>query len=160
MTGMKNPVVCQSMYIFKPPKIGAEVPPHQDSSFLRTEPLSCIAFWFPVDDATLENGCLWAIPGSHKVPLKTVFKKSPENTVYFDPLNSEVEWPDHDQYVPVPVNKGDVVILHGNVIHKSFANTSANSRHAYTFHVVDGDCEWNEENWLQRTTPFAPLVGQ
>lgn len=42
------------------------VPSHQDSSFLYTEPLSAVGFWFALEDCTEENGCLWFIPSSHK----------------------------------------------------------------------------------------------
>lgn len=40
--------------------------PHQDSTFLYTEPLSATGFWFALEDCTNENGCLWFVPGSHK----------------------------------------------------------------------------------------------
>ena len=40
--------------------------PHQDGTFLYNEPLRLFGFWFPIDDATEENGCLWYVPGSHK----------------------------------------------------------------------------------------------
>lgn len=40
--------------------------PHQDASYLYTEPRSLYGFWIALDDATEENGCLWFIPGSHK----------------------------------------------------------------------------------------------
>ena len=39
--------------------------PHQDGTFLNNDPLKLVGFWFPLDDATLENGCLWYVPGSH-----------------------------------------------------------------------------------------------
>ena len=53
----------QGMYIFKQPRIGTQVTPHQDGTFLYNDPLKLVGLWFPVDDATLENGCLWYIPG-------------------------------------------------------------------------------------------------
>lgn len=54
------------MYIFKQPSIGGEVAPHQDSTFLHTEPLSCVGFWWALEDADRQNGCLWGYPGVHK----------------------------------------------------------------------------------------------
>ncbi|XP_064027074.1 phytanoyl-CoA dioxygenase domain-containing protein 1 isoform X4 [Pogoniulus pusillus] len=64
--GLERPVVVQSMYIFKQPGIGGEVTPHQDATFLHTEPLGrVLGFWIALEDARLENGCLWFIPGSH-----------------------------------------------------------------------------------------------
>ncbi len=47
------------------PKIGGEVRPHQDSTFLRTDPPSVVGLWWALEDATKQNGCLWALPGAH-----------------------------------------------------------------------------------------------
>lgn len=65
--GWRDPVVPQSMYIFKQPNhIGGVVNSHQDSTFLYTDPYpTCIGLWLALDDATIENGCLWVRPGSH-----------------------------------------------------------------------------------------------
>jgi len=56
------------MYIYKNPKIGAEVVPHTDNTYLITNPLSTMGIWIALHDANIENGCLWGIPGSHKKP--------------------------------------------------------------------------------------------
>ena len=63
--GMRDPLMVQSQYIFKQPGIGGKVAAHQDSTFIYTNPLSCIGFWMALEDANQENGCLMAIPGSH-----------------------------------------------------------------------------------------------
>lgn len=63
--GFKEPSVVQSMYIFKNPRIGGEVGPHKDSSFLITNPLSVCGVWISLDSATADNGCMWGVPGSH-----------------------------------------------------------------------------------------------
>ena len=47
------------------PRIGGEVRPHQDSTFLRTEPPSVVGLWWALEDSTRQNGCLWALPGIH-----------------------------------------------------------------------------------------------
>jgi phytanoyl-CoA hydroxylase len=47
--GLEQPLLLQSMYIFKQPRIGGEVTCHQDSTFLHTEPLSCIGLWFALE---------------------------------------------------------------------------------------------------------------
>ena len=52
--GFEDPAIIQSMYIFKPPRIGGEVVCHQDSTYIYTEPESCIGFWFALEDATVE----------------------------------------------------------------------------------------------------------
>ncbi|KAL3797411.1 hypothetical protein HJC23_010537 [Cyclotella cryptica] len=78
--GWRDPVVPQSMYIFKQAGIGGEVTSHQDSSFLFTTPRqTCIGLWLALDDATLENGCLWVRPGSHREPVRRQFARNPKH---------------------------------------------------------------------------------
>jgi phytanoyl-CoA hydroxylase len=74
--GIKNPLLLQSMYIFKQPRIGGEVTCHQDATFLYTEPLKMVGLWFALEDATIDNGCLWAIPGGHRLGLKSRFVRT------------------------------------------------------------------------------------
>jgi phytanoyl-CoA hydroxylase len=64
--GFEVPLAVQSMYIFKQANIGGEVGVHQDGTFLYTEPQSVLGFWWSLDDCYKTNGCLWAVPGSHK----------------------------------------------------------------------------------------------
>jgi phytanoyl-CoA hydroxylase len=65
--GYKDPVLPQSMYIFKQPGIGGAVTSHQDSTFLHTEPRqTCLGLWLALDNADISNGCLWVRPGSHR----------------------------------------------------------------------------------------------
>ena len=73
----ERPLLIQSMYIFKQPNIGGEVTCHQDSTFLYTEPLSVVGLWFALESATVENGCLWALPGGHRLGLKSSPRKTP-----------------------------------------------------------------------------------
>jgi phytanoyl-CoA hydroxylase len=153
--GVAKPLLLQSMYIFKQPKIGGEVVCHQDATFLRTEPHSVVGLWFALQDATVENGCLWALPGHHKGPLKSRFLRGDEG------LTTEVlddsPWPEAER-VPIEARQGTLVVLHGFLPHLSGPNRSAKSRHAYTLHVIDGACRYPPDNWLQRA-PDLPLEG-
>ena len=72
--GFRDPRLLQSMYIFKQPGIGGEVICHCDHTFLWTEPQSVIGLWFAIEDATVANGCMWAVPGGHRIPVKTRFR--------------------------------------------------------------------------------------
>ena len=74
--GLADPLALQSMYIFKQPHIGGEVGCHQDATFLYTDPITVTGFWFAIEDATLDNGCLWAQPGGHRGPLRRVFQRA------------------------------------------------------------------------------------
>lgn len=68
--GYARPLPVQSMYICKQPAIGGEVVPHQDSTFLATTPKpSVFGVWVALEDADEGNGCLWALPGSHRGPV-------------------------------------------------------------------------------------------
>jgi phytanoyl-CoA hydroxylase len=71
--GLAQPQVWQSMYIFKQPGIGGEVRWHQDATFFDSTPISVTTFWFALEDATIDNGCLWVEPGGHRGPLRERF---------------------------------------------------------------------------------------
>lgn len=154
--GYDDPVILQSMYIFKPPRIGSEVYCHQDSTFLYTEPESCIGFWFALEDATTENGCMHFIPGGHKGPLKELHYRDSNGNMTFKTLD-EMPWPE-GATVPAEAKAGTLVIFDGRAPHMSGPNLSDKSRHAYTLHVIDRNSHYPAENWLQRGTNL-PLRG-
>jgi phytanoyl-CoA hydroxylase len=54
------------------------------------------------------------------------------------------------------VEKGTLVVLHGLLPHKSGANTSPRSRHAYSLHLIDGTATYPEDNWLRRSPEMPP----
>ncbi len=154
--GINEPLLLQSMYIFKQPRIGGEVTCHQDATFLYTEPMSTVGLWFALEDATLENGCLWAIPGGHKLGLKSLFRRAAEGGTRFEVFD-ESPWPENNVR-PLEVKKGTLIVLHPALPHLSRENRSAKSRHAYTLHVIDAASNYPAENWLQRSTEM-PLRG-
>ncbi len=154
--GFEDPVILQSMYIFKPPRIGGEVVCHQDSTYIYTEPESCVGFWFALEDATIENGCMHFIPGAHKSPLKKRNYRNADGTLTTETLD-DTPWPE-DQKVAAPAAAGSLVIFDGRAPHLSGPNLSDKSRHAYTLHVIDRKCHYPAENWLQRSDEL-PLRG-
>ena len=154
--GIKDPILMQSMYIFKQPRIGGEVTCHQDSTFLYTEPMSVLGLWVALQDATISNGCLYALPGGHKTGLKRKFIRNEAGGTRFEELDTS-PWPT-EGYVPLEVKKGTLVLLHGLLPHLSGPNLSEQSRHAYTLHVIDGAAQYPAENWLQRS-PENPALG-
>ena len=154
--GIGRPLLLQSMYIFKQPNIGGEVTCHQDSTFLNTEPIAIAGLWFALEDATVDNGCLWAIPGGHKLGLKSRWLRAPEGGMRFEVFDSE-PWPE-EKLVPLEVTRGTLILLHGLLPHKSRENRSSRSRNAYTLHIIDGNCRYPEDNWLQRSSAL-PLRG-
>jgi len=149
-------IIIQSMYIFKHAKIGGVVDVHQDGTFLYTEPYSCIGFWFALEDATIENGCLWAEPGGHLTSLRQRFRRNDNGGTMMDildPMPIVME-----DMIPLEVKKGTCVVLHGLLPHYSLPNTSGHSRQAYSIHLVDEKALYPQDNWLQREhLPFRKV---
>jgi phytanoyl-CoA hydroxylase len=148
--GFKQALLVQSMYIFKQPNIGGEVTCHQDSTFIYTEPTDIVGLWFALEDATIDNGCLWAIPGGHKRGLKARWIRSPLGGRMTFEIYDPDPWPENE-LVPLEVSKGSLILLNGLLPHRSFENRSPRSRHAYTLHLVHADANYPADNWLQRS---------
>jgi phytanoyl-CoA hydroxylase len=160
--GLVDPLAVQSMYIFKQPYIGGEVGCHQDAPFLYTDPITVTGFWFAIEDATLENGCLWVQPGGHRGPLRRVFQRADElgdgATRFVELDDTPLPTPPRGLF-PVVVSRGTMVVLHGLLPHWSDVNRSPVSRHAYSLHCVSAAAEYPATNWLQRPPelPFRRL---
>ncbi|WP_230407693.1 phytanoyl-CoA dioxygenase family protein [Undibacterium rivi] len=154
--GLQQPQIWQSMYIFKQPGIGGEVRWHQDATYFETDPVSVTTFWFALEDATLDNGCLWAEPGGHRTAMRERFVREGD-LVRVEKLDA-TPWPDDSTAVPLEVKAGSLVCFHGLLPHYSAPNRSPVSRHAYTLHVTDGATRYSPQNWIQRDASF-PVRG-
>ncbi|MFM9434732.1 phytanoyl-CoA hydroxylase [Janthinobacterium sp. CG_23.3] len=154
--GLAQAQVWQSMYIFKQPGIGGEVRWHQDATYFETTPISVTTFWFALEDATRDNGCLWAEPGGHRGPLRERFVRH-GGQVRIDRLDT-TPWPDDSTAVALEVKAGSLVCFHGLLPHYSAPNRSAVSRHAYTLHATDAGTAYSPHNWIQRDAAF-PVRG-
>lgn len=152
--GHEKSYLLQSMYIFKQPNIGGEVTCHQDSTFLYTDPIDIAGLWFALEDATVDNGCLWALPGGHQHGLKSRWRRSQNGGMEFEVFDRS-PWPT-DGLVPLEVPKGSLILLHGLLPHCSFENRSARSRHAYTLHLIGANVNYPVDNWLQRSNDMPP----
>ena len=157
--GLEQPQVWQSMYIFKQPGIGGEVRWHQDATFFDSTPISVTTFWFALEDATVENGCLWAEPGGHRGPLRERFLRDGDR-VTMEKLDA-TPWPIDGTAVPIEAKAGTLVCFHGLLPHYSAPNRSPVSRHAFTLHATDARSVYSPRNWIQRTDDlpvrgFAP----
>jgi phytanoyl-CoA hydroxylase len=153
--GLERPLLVQSMIIFKQPFIGGEVGAHQDHTFLWTDPPSVTGYWFALEDATVDNGCMWALPGGHATPPRKRFHRAPGGGTAFESFDDR-ELPT-DGMVPLEAARGTLIVLHGLLPHRSGPNRSPRSRLAYTLHTIDGGARWRDDNWLQR--PDLPLRG-
>jgi phytanoyl-CoA hydroxylase len=134
--GMPRALLLQSMYIFKQPHIGGEVNCHQDGTFLASEPDSVVGLWVALEDATLDNGCLWAIPGGHHTPLASRFVRNPDDTCSFVDLKT-IEF-DLKKMIPLEAKKGTLILLHSRL------------------HIMDAKSRYLDDNWLRRP-PHLPF---
>jgi len=108
--GFRDPRMLQSMIICKQPEIGGkgifhmglgmtEVPSHQDSVFLYTDPPSAVGFWFALEDCTMTNGCLSFVPGSHKTsPITKRFVRMEEGGTGFISLAEDFAEPGDEEF--------------------------------------------------------------
>lgn len=158
-TGLVQPQVWQSQVIFKQPQIGGEVGWHQDASFFETDPITVTTFWFALEDATLDNGCLWAESGGHLGERGTLRERyvHEAGVLRMDRL-SDRPWPGTDTAVPLPVEAGTLIVFHGLLPHYSAPNRSPRSRMAYTLHATCGTAAYSLRNWLQRSAAL-PVRG-
>ena len=146
--GLVRPQVWQSMYIFKQPGIGGEVRWHQDATFFDSDPITVTTFWFALEDATIDNGCLWAEPGGHRGPLRERFLRDGDQ-ITMEKLDA-TPWPDDSTAVPLEAKAGTLVCFHGLLPHYSAPNRSPVSRHAFTLHATDAASIYSPRNWIQR----------
>jgi phytanoyl-CoA hydroxylase len=153
--GLRDPLLIQSMYIFKQPGIGGEVMCHQDSTYLYTEPESVVGFWFAIEDAHRGNGCLGGLPGEQHKGLKEVFRRQPDGQLKLEARHPPPRW-DMDRLEWLEVPKGTLVVFNGSFPHLSEANRSDQSRHAYTLHAVSRHADYPASNWIQRRDDIDP----
>jgi ectoine hydroxylase-related dioxygenase (phytanoyl-CoA dioxygenase family) len=94
---------------------------HQDEFFIPTRDRSLLGAWIALDDATVENGCLWVIPGSHKHGV--LWPQHQQRDARFDCAGEATHFPYTDEdAVPVEVKRGSIVFFNGYLLHRSLPN--------------------------------------
>lgn len=94
---------------------------HQDEYFIPTRDRSLTGGWIAMDDATVENGCLWVIPGSHKHGI--IWPQRQHEDRRFDCTGEAIYFPySDDDAIPVEVPAGAIVFFNGYLLHRSLPN--------------------------------------
>lgn len=116
--------------VYKRPEAHRDFPWHQDNGYQPIEPVHYMTCWLALEDATIENGCIWIIPGSHKRGFVEHKKTDIGLQCYFG----------DDPGVPVPLKSGSMVAFHSLLFHRSTPNRSNHStRKGYVIqYSVDG----------------------
>jgi ectoine hydroxylase-related dioxygenase (phytanoyl-CoA dioxygenase family) len=94
---------------------------HQDEDFIPTRDRSLGAAWIALDEATVDNGCLWVIPGSHRLGILWPLRKHSNPEFDFAPESFDFPYRDADA-IPVEVPAGSIVFFHGYLLHRSLKN--------------------------------------
>jgi phytanoyl-CoA hydroxylase len=125
----------QDQVFMKPPRIGSRQRYHQDMPLgFYIDPPDMVTCWAALDDATIENGCLWMLPGTHKFGII-----------------AEAKWADYEHQSvagalpeerPVPLKTGSCSFHHGLILHSSRPNLTDQRRRGYATHYVSAYCRF------------------
>jgi ectoine hydroxylase-related dioxygenase (phytanoyl-CoA dioxygenase family) len=120
------------MFMNKAAGKGTWLPWHQDRwNFLDQDPL--LTVWIPLDEATLENGCVQIIRRSHRKGLI-----NPEHSSGFLTEVQAIEHAPAEDVVPILVKPGDLVVLHNHLLHASDKNRTSSPRRALSVCYMNG----------------------
>lgn len=133
----------QSMLFIKPPGKPGQAW-HQDEIFIPTRDRSLTGAWIALDDATVDNGCLWVIPGSHQRGY--LYPQHEHENPEFD-FAPESYGFDESVEIPVEVKAGSVVFFNGYLLHRSRKNVSQGYRRVLVSHYMNA---WSLLPWQVR----------
>jgi ectoine hydroxylase-related dioxygenase (phytanoyl-CoA dioxygenase family) len=122
--------VFQSMLILKNPGAWGQ-PWHQDSLYFDFDQQPQVGLWLAISEATLENGCLMVLPGSHKGPIRP---HHPDRRPGANQGYLEIDGVDETQAVPVLMQPGDLLVFHSYLLHRSVDNKGSGRRSAMVYH--------------------------
>ena len=131
----------QSMYFVKPPNFQGQAW-HQDEVYIPTRDRSLIGAWIAVDDATVENGCLYVVPGSNRSGYLYP-QHTHENPDEFD-FAPESYGFDESVEIPVEVKAGALVFFNGYLLHRSYKNRGDTYRRVLVNHYCNA---WSLLPW-------------
>jgi ectoine hydroxylase-related dioxygenase (phytanoyl-CoA dioxygenase family) len=116
--------------VVKPPEAATPVPWHQDNGYGPVDPIEYVTCWLALEDATIENGCLEVLPGSH---LDGIAQHSGSDEVQHL-LEADAAG---REGVKVPVAKGSALVFSSLLLHRSGPNRSDRSRAAWVIQFCD-----------------------
>lgn len=118
----------------KPAHHGSEVPLHQDSGYWPNAEPRLLTCWTAIDDATIANGCVHVLPGTHKSPIEHKAFDHPTQ-----PWGLTEDQVDLSTEVPVEIPAGGAMFHHSLLVHRSFPNTSDKARRGHATIYLPAD---------------------
>lgn len=137
---------CQSILFVKGPGMPGQAW-HQDERYIPTRDRSLVGAWIALDDATIENGCLWVVPGSHRNGYFWPTRDHGDSYEY-DPSDQAYGF-DESEGIPVEVKAGSVVFFNGYTLHRSLRNRTQGYRRALVNHYLNA---WSLLPWKVKGT--------
>ena len=122
----------QSQFIFKNPGVIGQ-PWHQDSYYFRFDRQPQVGVWLALSRATLQNGCLWVLPGSHRGPI---YRHVPDRRPAANRAYMEIVDQDDSPREPSLMEPGDVLFFHSFLMHMSTDNVADERRAAMVYHYA------------------------
>lgn len=116
-----SPYAVQTMVYFKPPGARGQNL-HQDNTYLKVNPGTCLAAWLALDDCDEENGCMMLVPGSQDLPIICQIETPGLEEICWG--STETPLPPGSTLVPALMKRGDVLFFNGSIIHGSYQNKS------------------------------------
>lgn len=144
-----------SQCFMKPPG-GIEKPYHQDSAYFTIEPHELVTCWTALDDATIDNGCLWVIPGSHLGGL--LDHDQPWRVGTRVDMQVRDEQIDYTREVPNELQAGSCSFHHSMLLHRSGPNKTRSPRRGLAVHYMSSRSRWTHPT--QPTPRYVLLRGQ
>lgn len=149
-----------SQFIFKWPQAYGQ-PWHQDSSYFRFEPSHQVGVWIAANRATVDNGCLWVLPGSHTEPIH---EHVPDDRPHATFAYTRIVDHDMSDRIPVTMEPGDVLFFDSHLMHMSTDNDSDVLRAAWVLHYATPDTEEPDDlgrivhDWLPVRRNGTPVI--
>jgi len=128
----------------KPAHDGIATPWHQDGQYWPMRPLATTSVWLALDDATLDNGCMRVISGSHR-PRKLYDHRTVDATRLT--LNQELDWRalGFEREEPIEIEAGQMILFDLYLIHGSHSNDTPEQRRAITIRYMPTTSHFDRE---------------
>ena len=129
LCGTQDVSMFQDMALLKPPGGGREKPWHQDNAYFNYEPgTPIVGVWIALDDATVDNGCMHVLPGTHVEGPIPHFKRRD-----WQLCDTSI---DHARDTSIPLPPGGALFFHGLLHHGTPANLTSTRRRAVQLHYL------------------------
>lgn len=152
LAGVDGIRIWHDQALFKPP-YGNPTSWHLDVPYWSFSSRDAISIWVALDDATLENGCLWYLPGTHQ---QARYDSVPIGASIGDLFKHYPEWL-QIKAVPTPAKAGDAVFHNGLTAHGAGANMTPGSRRAMACGYMPDGAKFNGQRNILPQEYFESL---